>query len=348
VRSRPSSNEAYWVSVKDYFKDLPDRKTNKIHFDKTKDRFDPSRRSDLIELARPRDSGIYLPTPPKKEMLYSNLLEVSRFAEHIYIAETDFREAKTLWKKLRELQADIGGEWVLKDRRIMTFYNLEEYPWRELCDQGTVEPFDSTEWAYSDDMDRTRDFTRLLNLCLRQKLNPDMRYDKWLGYYFFSPTKDLSVRQISYRSRAHKTTRIVFQGYPSKKKPSRTAYYRHSAFSGRFVRFAEQWYLEITPTYHFTWNGRDYLSYREDLLQGIKRLERNNAVLGQVIMWAEYLQEEENLFVQPYKFLTFGSLHAYEVEAGLDDDFWLGREEAEEAEAVRSSLETFPLFDEVS
>jgi hypothetical protein len=65
-------------------------------------------------------------------------------------------------------------------------------------------------------------------------------------------------------------------------------------------------------------------------------------------MWAEYLRGEENLFIQPYRFLRFGSLATFDVEAGLEDHFWLGREEAEEAEAVRSSSETLPLFDGLS
>ena len=40
IRSRPKTNEAYWVSLKDRFKDLSVRKHRKVVFDKSADRFD--------------------------------------------------------------------------------------------------------------------------------------------------------------------------------------------------------------------------------------------------------------------------------------------------------------------
>lgn len=40
VVCRPADNEAYWVSVKDYFRDPAIQKTRKVIFDKLKQRFD--------------------------------------------------------------------------------------------------------------------------------------------------------------------------------------------------------------------------------------------------------------------------------------------------------------------
>lgn len=80
VRSRPDSNEAYWASIKDRFKDLDTIRARKIFFDKARDRFDINALSDIVRLAIPRDSGIYLAPPPKSEKLYSNLLGVSRYS----------------------------------------------------------------------------------------------------------------------------------------------------------------------------------------------------------------------------------------------------------------------------
>lgn len=345
VRSRPSTDEAYWVSLKDYFKDLSTRATRKIRFDKSKDRFDVNCRESLVALARPRDSGLYLSPLPKREKLYSNLLELVSFAEKLYIAETDYRRPGDLWQQFRKMNVNVGGEWILRNKRILSFHNLEEYPWCKICDPGTIDPFDIAEWAYTDDPDRERDFVDLLNRSLRAKLWPEVRYSEAREYYLVAPTEDLSPRTWFYKSLAQQTSRDVFQIYRKKLDPTQIKYCRHSAFFGQFVRFSEAWYLEITPTYHYTRDGIRESRFREEYLKEIKRIEHNPAVLGQVVMWADYLREKLDLFTVPYPFLKFGSLVSFEVEAGLDDRVWLGQEESEDAKGAQSSPNQLSLFD---
>lgn len=331
VRARPSTNEAYWVSVKDYFKDLAKRASKKVHFDKNKDRFDASCRDALIELAKPRDSGIYLNPLPKSEILVSNLLPVQSFGDKIYIAETKYRSAKTLWEKLRRLVKDPSNEWILNNKQIISFHDLNEFPWNQIC-LGTAEEFDTDEWAYSNETDKRNIFVQLLNLALSQKLSPDVRFDKKFGYYYFSATKNLKAKELRYKSLSQNTSRVVFQGYKNKKDPSKISHYRHSAFFGQFLCLNNNWYLEISPTYHFTWDGYKPSLFREDQLTGIKQLERNAAVLGQVVMWADYLRDKPDMFSKPYPFLTFASLVQLEIQAGFDDNIWLKKEEKEDAE----------------
>lgn len=345
VRSRPSTNEAYWVSVKDYFKDLSKRATKKVHFDKNKDRFDVDCRDALIELAKPSASGIYLAPLPKTEKLISNLLPVSSFAEKIYLAETKFRSPKSLWEKLNSLVKNAGGEWILKNKQIISFHDLNEFPWNEVC-QGSAEEFESEEWANADELDRRNDFVRLLNLALTRKLSPEVRFDPKFGYYYFVATKNLTPKEFKYKSLLQRTNRTVFQAYRKKKDPTQISYYRHSAFFGQFHRFGNRWYLEISPTYHFTWDGYRPSIYRETQLTGIKQLERNPAVLGQAVMWAEYLKDKPDLFSKPYPFLSFGSFLAdFEIQAGLDDKAWLKREEAEEVATTTLPENQLPLFE---
>ena len=54
-----------------------------------------------------------------------------------------------------------------------------------------------------------------------------------------------------------------------------TKYVRHLAFERRFRRFGDAWYLEITPTYYFTRDGRTEDRFSASHLAGIKRLERH-------------------------------------------------------------------------
>lgn len=291
IRSRPSTNEAYWVSIKDYFKDLSKRATKKVHFDKVKDKFDAKCKDGLVELAKPSASGIYLAPLPKTEKLVSNLLPVLSFGEKIYIAETKYRSPKTLWEKLRGLVKEPGNEWILNNKQIISFHDLNEFPWSEIC-LGAAEEFDAEEWAYTTELEKRNIFVQLLNLALSQKLSPDVRLEKKLGYYFFAATKNLAPKELSYKSLIQNTSRVVFQGYKKKKDPTQISHYRHSAFFGQFYCFDNKWYLEISPTYHFTWDGYKPSLFREDQLTGIKQLERNSAVLGQVVMWGEYLKDK--------------------------------------------------------
>src|SRR5579872_6507185 len=53
VCSRPKTNEAYWISVKDYFRELATRKSRKITFDKSANRFDVIAKEALLKLATP-------------------------------------------------------------------------------------------------------------------------------------------------------------------------------------------------------------------------------------------------------------------------------------------------------
>lgn len=338
VVSRPDEDEAYWVDLKAYFRDPARRQGRKVRFDKERDRFDARCAAALAALAIPRDAGIYLAPPPCEETLWSNLLAVERFADGIYIADTEYRRPRDVWARLREREVQVGREWILKGGKLLSFHDLAEEPWPHVCDRGTVDRFNSVEWAESDDPDRRREFVQLLNQVLRQKLWPAMRYSESRECYYFAATADLAPRELAYRSRFNATKRVVFQGYPNRRDPQRMAYYRHSAFEGRFLGLDGAWYLEITPTYFFTRDGHYESLLTPDLLKGIKQLERNPAVLGQVLMWADYLASRGDLFTPAYPFLEFGSLQTFELAAGVDDELWLGREEEREAEAVRSEL----------
>ena len=56
----------------------------------------------------------------------------------------------------------------------------------------------------------------------------------------------------------------------------------------------QKWFLQITPTYHFTTDGGRISPLAASAMAGIKRLENNQAVHGQVIMWARRLQQQSS------------------------------------------------------
>jgi hypothetical protein len=336
VRSRPRTNEAYWVSLKDYFSDLGRRKSAKVIFDKVRDRFDDGAKAALHRLAIPADSGFYLGTRPKPEVVYTNLLELASFPKAYYVAATEYRTPGEIFATLRELTDNVHGEWILGGKMLTSFHDLSKRPWLEVCDRGSVEELETNEWAQTDDPVRQRQFVQLLNACLRAKLfKKGVKFSRESQCYYFRATQDLSEREYAYQSRENRTSRSVFKGYPKKSDHTQMSYYRHSAFAGRFVRYGTVWYLQITPTYHFTRDGATLSRFAPDLLSGIKRLETNQAVHGQVVMWA-HLLTERSLFDTGPKFLDFSSLVDFSLDAGLDDDAWLKHEDTEKSVALQT------------
>lgn len=325
VVCRPETNEAYWVSIKDYFANIGETITN-IIFSKEKDRFDNTAADKIKKLALNEKDGIYHAPMQKKEKLYSNLLKVKSIFNRIYIAETRFTERPSLFSELRNYIGNPGNGWWLKDNQIISTFDLAEYPWNKFCDIGTLEDFGADEWAFSEDEEKQKQFVLLLKLSLTEKINEEVKYDKYFDYYYFRPLPGGRERCFDYVSITNKTRAVVVKNI-NRYNGGGIYYCRHDAFKGRFKRIEDEWVLEILPTYHFTSNGYDLFCRYEDYLSGLKRLQRNQAVLGKVIMWARFLAGGDSLFSARSMELTFGDLLSFEAEFGISDKDWLPNDE---------------------
>jgi len=215
--------------------------------------------------------------------------------------------------------------------------------WHSVCERGSVEDFPTDEWSASDDPVRRREFVWLLNSALRQRLYPRVLHQKTLDcYYWRRPEANLDPVSLIYRATHQQAKRTVFKGYP-RKDGGGISYYRHAAFEGHFRRFSDSWFLDITPTFVFTQDGERLSRYHADLLSGIKRLDRNPAVLASVMMWADYLARRGDLFTAEYPFLSFGKLVSLSIERGIVDDSWLPGEDIQER-ALLADDDQLPLL----
>jgi hypothetical protein len=343
---RPATSEAYWVDIKAYFSDLHLRKTRKVYFDKKQNVFDENAASKLTALALPKESGLYFSPLALRETIYTNLLRVTSYAKNIYIASTDYRTPNAVWAEFKSRGIQIGSEWILKNKQILSFYDLDEPPFNSICDEGTVERFDASEWAEADDTDKMNEFIFLLKSCLKQRARQlGLYHDKERDLFYFPATKRLQIRKISYKGLRQNTSREVFKAYNKKNAPNERAYCRHAAFKSKFVRLDNVWYLELTPTYHFTRDGRYPDKYRGEHTSGIKRLERNPAVFGQLLMWEYVLRTPRNsMLSNEYPFLTFGDFEKLEIEGGIPDDMWNRTEEGIQAQSMNSEANQLRLL----
>ena len=327
VVCRPDTDEAYWVSIRDYFSDLVVQKTRKVYFDKQRDRFDASCAAALKKLVSSKDSGVYFAPLQKTETLYTNLLKVTSFGSKIYVAGTNYRERGAVWREFNSMGIKVGPEWILTDKRIFSFHKLDELPFDAICDLGTCGSFDTREWADSKDEDTKRQFVKLLNKCLSEKTRLlGLEFNETHKHYHFRPTKELRIRKVSYQNVKKRGNKAVFKQYVKKNDPTQKTYCRHSAFKGHFLRLSNEWYLEISPTYHFTSDGYSKHKFRAELLQGIKRMDRNPAVLAELLMWADYLSQS-TLFSAKYPLLRFGQLATVDINTSLPDGVWSKSEE---------------------
>lgn len=347
---RLDSDEAYWVCVGEYFASAAQRKTRRVRFDKRSMALTHESYADLARIAVPKARGLYAEPKPIQETLYSNLLEVTG-PDSLWVADTPLRDPGDVFARIRDAGAG-GPEFVLRDRRILAAHDLSDRPWSSFVDRGTVEEFPASHWAESDDPEFLARYVELLGHCLTERCRQiGCARRRGDGLYYFAATPDLVPRSVPYRSIRQPTTRDVFLPYRYTKgeRKGEVAYYRHSAFFSRFRRYSGQWYVEIEPSYHFTSDGYRRHPRYETYLKGIKRLEKNATVLGQVVMWAVLLRGREedqvSLFApSPYAYLRFGSLSTFELDVGIDDDSWLPNEEEATAKSVNQTAGDLPLL----
>lgn len=92
---------------------------------------------------------------------------------------------------------------------------------------------------------------------------------------------------------------------------------------------ADQWLLEITPTYLFTDDGATVYRFHEDRLSKIKQIEKNRSVLSALLMWADYLRSTgTSALFTPSPMMEFGELLTVEAQVGISDEAWHDPEES--------------------
>lgn len=317
-----TADRAYWKDVRAWFSDPQNRASRKVQFDKTADLFDIGAARALQEVATTARPGSYYSAPRRNEELTTNLLRVSSMATTLYWAPTDAKSVAEFWARVKEHDPHPPGEAVLRSGAVLSFRNLDQLPWREACDTGAMEEFHPSEWALSDDSDRERDFVDLLNRAMKEMVRRDMSFDRNHNILYFRPNPSKRDRKITYFAEKKSTDRSVAKRY--KKPDGQTKFWRHSAFKWQFIRIGDEWFAQITPTYHFTRDGREKDKFGGEHLATIKRMEWNPDVRGQFGMWRAYLcaDEQKDMFRHAYPYLTLAPAEKLVADFGVPDELW--------------------------
>lgn len=324
------SGKAYWRSIKEWLADKDRVNSRKVTFDKNRDLFTTDAKAAITNVALAARPGATAPSVRLEEQLLSNLVAVD-FAPKLYWAPTNHSTDKSFGAAIRELDPRIGSEWIVRSKSVLSFHDLDQWPWNQVCEAEAMEEFDVDEWSESDDDDRLRDFVALLNRALGEFVWPDLYRHRISGVFFFRKQRDRSSLNYAYRSLRSMTSRRVVGAYGKKKtEPQKPSYFRHSGFLHRFLKLGQNWFVEVTPTYHFTFNGKDDDKFAGERLKKIKEMENNAAVLGQFVMWRDFLSTHravDDLVTERYPFLSFSAVEALRLDVGVPDSVWIAQEE---------------------
>lgn len=319
ICSRPESGEIWWAPADRAIPPRPGNKSWRLEFDKATDRLDAESIGRMQIWATDAVPGRALSGRRRqREVLDTNLVLIDHLPPEIYVAPTWKRSARELGPALRD-RGYYASDWIVRGGVVYSFSRPDSRGIGGFLDGG-FEVLDTTEWAESKDSETLTNFADLLRQGLQNQEHRRLWYHRKKRLFVFRAPRD-ERDAVKVKVRSNKAGRTVFQRYykPGEDKLPRDC--RHYAAGVRFLQTSEGWAAEITPTYHFTHDGRRELPWGDDRIKGMKRLEKNPAVRGLVRFWADYLSRPIELG-ESERPINFGSLLTLDVEIGINDADW--------------------------
>jgi hypothetical protein len=320
VCSRPATNEIYWCSLHDWARDPTHRARRQVHFDKTRDRFEASSRDTLFAL---RGAGGGWPEPPGPapipEDVQLNLMPVIWKTELLHSAAVGTSNAKTLFAPAHEQNVN-DFRAVLRDGYVWSLVPFREGFLQAISAQepksGQLTPWlDSTQPS---DMDLVRELLR------RAMISAHHRWIAWHRgkrmAYFRLKAEPEEWRTVRYRWDKG-AGRAVVSPQQAKTRDGHTGY-RHDAAEILVRRLSGRWYLQVHPTYLFTWDGVKVSRHHASALKKIKEIETHPSVSQALRMWAHLLKEKitfDSLEGEP---ATLGPLVSMSSPRSIIDRSW--------------------------
>ncbi|ATQ70792.1 hypothetical protein CQW49_22725 (plasmid) [Methylosinus trichosporium OB3b] len=319
---RKSDETAYWKDVSDCVRG----EERRLRFDKEADVFD-SRCADRLGALTVdrRTPGVFLPPLNQGEDAIINLLRV-KLPDEIFISTSPFGSGRDAVPELVKHE-NVRFDWVIRKRRFVSFFDPRDYGTRAIVDLDQVEAVDTKLIAFSDERDDITDIMDLLRRTVERQTVTQLAFLRKDRTFHFKAIGVGKSRSYRYMSNVIETSAKVVSVYASRKKEGR-GYVRHHAARLRFECLADEWFIVVDPDFYFTTDGFQPHRYPEALLAGKKRLERNAAVRGQVMMWQHLLVEsgkhEVGLFDtdKPAPLLRFERLPGIRLSQAVPESSW--------------------------
>jgi hypothetical protein len=260
----------------------------RLIFDKAKDVFDVSAADAVAALTIEKDRlGSYVPPMMSGDLLHLNLVRMV-LPPSIFVAHSPFKSQREATKEMMSHTGHHHFDWVIRDRTFWSFRNPRGSSVAEVVDMDTLETVDTESLALLEETDDENAFIDLLRRSVEAQLRDDLAFHKDSRSLYFRAIGAGRTRRYDYRSLQQVTSADVVSIH---EKVGREMMMRHHAFSPRYQRIGGVWFVSISPTFVFTSDGHLPHPASSIMLAGKKKLERNGAIRGQIVMWRHLLVE---------------------------------------------------------
>ena len=282
VLVRLSDDSMYWKPVDAG----TDKEQRRLRFDKAADRFGKAAADRIAALCIDRDRlGSFVPPMQSGEVVHLTMVRVS-LPDEIFIGSSLFSAGREAARELAGVDPHAPFDWVIRERRFLSFRDPRGTSLTEIVDGGSVEAIETDFVAFPDDFDDEYLFIELLGRTLSVQLDHELSYDRESRALYFRAPSQNKGRKYRYHSLVKETSADVVSVW---RKGGHVGSVRHHAFVPRFQRIDDEWFLSITPTFIFTRDGYRAHYNSGALIAGKKRLEKEGAVRGQFVMWRHLL-----------------------------------------------------------
>ncbi|WP_018045490.1 DUF4365 domain-containing protein [Methylobacterium sp. 88A] len=285
VMVRLSDQSMYWKSVREA--GPPDGR--RLTVDKALDVLGATAVDALADLAVDTDRfGIWMPPLRGGEPVHLNLLRIE-LPTTVFTAASPLRDGRDARAELLRHDPSPPDEWVLRNGTLVAFRDPRASSLMHVIDADTVEEEPVGTFAFPDEEGEEHRFIELLGRALRTQLDGCLSFDRDQGAYYFPPAPMGIAVTYSYQSLKQVTSADVVKVYKDRKDEGKIHYVRHHGFVPRFWRIGDAWYLSITSTFVFTRDGIKPDRFASERLAKKRQLEKNQAILGQFVMWRHLL-----------------------------------------------------------
>jgi hypothetical protein len=328
ICSRPASGETYWRSIQEWARNDEGRHERKIDFNKERDRFDASVRDQLFNLRAPGTETVQPPgAATRPERLLTNLMPVRWEADRLYSAAASGINSRLL----------VPPVPAVRDGRIWSLRPLPHALIREarLTDlkAGSLEPFRTS--SADSDLNLVRELMRR-DLLVRHRDRLLWNEHREIAYFARGPNQ---WEPVTYAwSSARASGRAVVSPQEAKTREGFTGY-RHDAAEFNIRRLEGEWFVQVKPTYLFTWDGVRVSGHHKDALSKIKRLDKHSTVSQMLRMWQQLLVGKLTLEPQEPQPYELGPLVECSTSRSIIDKTWQQLGGAEHTAELQSSFD---------
>ncbi len=211
------------------------------------------------------------------------------------------------------LQGITTDAWAYHDNRLFAFHDMERTGVAAVIDVGTLEQLEVSELENSDEIDNVNILKQMLSAETRERLKARrVRMHPKDGFFYFVPIEEGQSERKETWVGKKTAVRRVYELKHQKKDPSKVAHHKHQSFELSFITMDGDWYVQIVPSWFYSYDGIQQSNWHDDLLSQQKRLEHNSSVRNQVRFVAYFLASDS---IEGENTLRFESLLEFGVSA---------------------------------